>query len=130
MDILRRIAEKKIKKAIEEGKLSPIEHWKNKPLEFERDSFVADDLKIAYKILKNSGYLPPELETRKKIANLQELISATEDEHIRLKQMQKLNVLLRKLDSQRDSGSALQANDDYYKKIVEQISIRQNKIEK
>ncbi len=126
MDILSRIAEKKIKKAMEEGELSPIEHWKNKPLEFERDTFVADDLKIAYKMLKNSGYLPPELETRKKIANLQELIASTEDEHTRLKQMQKLNVLLRRLEDQRNCTSTIQAQDDYYQKIVEKVSVRED----
>jgi len=126
MDILNRIAEEKIKKAMEKGELTPLAHWKNKPLEFDDDGFVADDLKMAYKILKNSGHLPPELETRKKIANLQELIAATEDEHTRLKQMQKLNVLLRKLENQRSCRSSIQGQDDYYQKIVEKVSVRKD----
>jgi hypothetical protein len=30
------------------------------------DRFVPDDLKMAYKVLKMSGYLPPEIEERRK----------------------------------------------------------------
>ena len=123
MDILTLIAERKIAEAIKNGRLTTVEHWKNKPLPLEDDSFVADDLKIAYKILKNSGYLPPEIETRKEIKNLQDLIASTEDEHTRIKQMRKLNVLLRKLDTQRNNKSNIAAHDDYYKKVVERISV-------
>lgn len=126
MNILSLIAEKKIRKAMEEGELTPLDHWKNKPLALEDDGFVADDLKMAYKILKNGGYLPPELETRKKIANLQELIATTEDEHTRLKQMQKLNVLLKKLENQRSCRSTIRAQDDYYQKIVEKVSVKKD----
>ena len=66
---LQQIAEQRIAKAIEEGSLK-IDSWKNRPLPLDDDSFVPDDLKMAYKILKNSGYLPPEVETRKEIQKL------------------------------------------------------------
>ena len=63
---LQQIAEQRIAKAIEDGTLK-IAGWKNKPLPLDDDAFVPDDLKMAYKILKNSGYVPTEVETGKEI---------------------------------------------------------------
>jgi hypothetical protein len=122
MDALARIAEQKIKEAMAEGDLNS-EKWKNKPLPLDDDRFVPEDLKMAYKILKNSGYLPPEIETKKEIKKIEDLIACTEDEHIRLKQMKKLNVLLMKLESKRSTPSNIAAQDDYYRKVVERITL-------
>jgi len=117
------IAERRISQAIEDGTFN-IEQWKNKPLPPDNDSFVPDDLKMAYKILKNSGYVPLEIETRKEIRNLEDLISKTEDEHQRVKQIKKLSVLLMKLDAQRSRPSTREHDDDYYRCIVEKTTTR------
>lgn len=115
------IAERRITEAIENGTLRT-DSWKNKPLPLDNDSFVPEDLKMAYKVLKNSGFVPPEIETRKEIHKLEDLISRTEDEHQRVKQMKKLNVLMMKLDSQRTRPSSIEHDDTYYRKIVEKVS--------
>lgn len=115
------IAERRIAQAIEDGTLN-IESWKNRPLPMDNDSFVPDDLKMAYKILKNSGFVPPEVETRKEVKQLEDLIARTEDSHERLKQMKKLNVLMMKLDAQRSRPSSIEHDDNYYRKIVERVS--------
>ena len=122
MDALARIAERKILAALEAGELTS-EKWKNKPLPLEDDRFVPDDLKMAYKILKNSGYLPPEIETRKEIKRIEDLIACTEDEHVRLKQMKKLSLLLLKLEAKRSTPSNIALQDDYYQKVVERITL-------
>lgn len=122
MDSLARIAEQKILEAINNKSLS-FEKWKNKPLPLEDDRNIPDDLKMAYKILKNSGYLPPELEERKEVQRLEELIAATEDEHERLRQMKKLNVLLMKIDAHRTTPVNIAQQDEYYRKIVERVSL-------
>lgn len=126
MDALARIAERKILEAIESGELRS-EKWKNKPLPLDDDRFVPDDLKMAYKILKNSGYLPPEIEAKKEIKKIEDLIACTEDEHVRLKQMKKLNLLLMKLDAKRSTTSNIAAQDDYYRKVVERITLNSQK---
>lgn len=126
MDCLAFIAEQRIQKAMEEGDLnSP--NWKNKPLPLEDDHMVPEDLKIAYKMLKNSGYLPPELEDRKEIKRVEELIAATEDEHERLRQMKKLGVLLMKVEAQRSFQSNIAHQDEYYRKVVENITVKSTK---
>lgn len=123
MDSLARIAERKIAEAMKTQDFTS-EKWKNKPLPLDIDRNIPDDLKMAYKILKNSGYLPPEIEDKKEVQRLEELIAATEDEHERLRQMKKLNVLLMKIDAKRTSPSNIQQQDDYYRKVVERISLK------
>lgn len=119
-EALYTIAERRIAQAIKDGTLKT-DGWKNKPLPLDDDSFVPDDLKMAYKILKNSGYVPPEVETRKEIQRLEDLIAKSEDCHQRVKQMKKLNVLMMKLDAQRNRPSSIEHDDEYYRKIVEKI---------
>jgi hypothetical protein len=120
------IAERRITQAIEDGTLRT-DSWKNKPLPLDNDSFVPDDLKMAYKILKNSGFVPPEVETRREIQKLEDLISHTEDEHQRVKQLKKLNVLLMKLDNQRSHPSSIEHDEEYYRRIVEKVTVRSGK---
>jgi len=124
LQALHRIAEQRIARAIEEGTLKT-DGWKNRPLPLDTDSFVPDDLKMAYKILKNSGYVPPEIEIRKEIQKLEDLIIETEDSHQRVKQMKKLDVLMRKIDAMRSKSSSIEHDEAYYRKIVERISSAQ-----
>ncbi|MCK9295213.1 MAG: hypothetical protein M0P70_09010 [Desulfobulbaceae bacterium] len=55
------------------------------------------------------------------------MIARTEDEHVRLKQMKKLNVLLMKMEASRKTPTNLAAQDDYYRKVVERISLNSRK---
>ena len=122
MDPLSFIAEQKIAQAMQERDLNSPK-WKGRPLPLEDDRFVPDDLKMAYKILKNSGFLPPEIEERKEIKRLEDLIATSKDELERLRQMKKLNVLLMKIDAQRPSPVNIASQDDYYRKVVERITL-------
>ena len=115
------IAERRIQQALEEGSLKT-EGWQGRPLPLEDDRLVSPELRMAHKILKNSGFLPPEIEARKEIHKLEELIAATEDEHTRLRQMQKLNVLKRKLSCMRERPLNIEEGD-YYRKVVEKVSV-------
>jgi DnaJ homologue, subfamily C, member 28, conserved domain len=51
-----------------------------KPFQFD-DGFLEtpDELRMVYKILKNAGYLPAEVELLKRLAQLKESIAATSD---------------------------------------------------
>lgn len=123
-DILQLIAERRIAEAIQEGKLRALEHFKGKPLPQEDDRWIPPDLRMAYKILKNAGFLPPEIETRREIQQIEELIAATQDEHVRMKQLKKLNALVFKLNNMRRRPLNIEAQDAYYRKIVERITVR------
>ncbi|MCV2535901.1 DUF1992 domain-containing protein [Enterobacter wuhouensis] len=44
------------------------------PLELEDDSHIAPELRAGYRLLKNAGCLPPELEQRKEAIELSDLL--------------------------------------------------------
>ncbi|MBB5346651.1 DUF1992 domain-containing protein [Desulfoprunum benzoelyticum] len=123
MNILTFLAEQKILQAMEERDLSDTS-FKYKPLPLEDDSFVPAELKIAYKILKNGGFLPPEVEERKEVKRLEDLITSTEDEHERLRQMKKLEILMMKIDAKRSFTTSINSQHEYYRNVVERISVK------
>lgn len=97
MDIVARIAEQKIREAMEQGAFDQLKN-KGKPLQFEDDQGVPAELKAAYKILKNSGCLPAELELRKECVNLAELIACCDDEATRARYQRDLHLKRLKLE--------------------------------
>ena len=123
LNAIQIIAERKISEAIRDGKLKTGE-WNGKPLPIEDDRFVPPDLRMAYKILKNAGYLPPEIEAKKEIQRLEELIAANEDEHVRVEQMKKLNLLVIKINTLRNRPVNRAEQADYYRKVVEKVSVK------
>ena len=52
---------------------------RGEPLPFEDLSRVPAELRMGFKLLRNAGCLPPELEARKEVARLGALITATGD---------------------------------------------------
>jgi hypothetical protein len=96
MDFLKRIAEERIREAMEKGEFDNLPN-KGKPLNLDDDSLVPEDLRMAYRVLKNTGYLPPELELKKEIVSLRDLINTIDDDEKRLKRLRELNFKLMKL---------------------------------
>lgn len=85
------IAERKIAEAIAAGELDDLP-GAGRPLELDDDSHVPEDLRAAYRILKNAGYVPPEVQTLNRIAELERLVSdAPQDERLRV--LQKIALL-------------------------------------
>lgn len=114
-----RIAEARILEAIEKGQFSNLA-GAGKPLELEDLSQVPEELRMAYKILKNAGCVPEEVQLRKDIAQLQALATQSTDALERSNAIKRLNLLLARLDSQR--ASHLQALEmEYYQKLVEKM---------
>lgn len=91
MDFLSKIAEERIRQAQEEGEFDNLP-GKGKPLPPDDDESVPEDLRLAYKILKNANCLPIEMELRKEIFSLQQLLDAATDPEIRRELRKKLNL--------------------------------------
>lgn len=123
MEAFRLIAERRLNQAIADGTLT-FHQWEDVPLVLEDDSFVPADLKMAYKILKNSGHLPQEVLDRREVRRLEELIAACEDEHVRLRQMRKLSLLLTRMEVRGSRPVNLEASRDYYAKVVERVEVK------
>jgi hypothetical protein len=128
LEAIRRIAERKISEAIQQGLLDT-QNWRNRSLPMTNDNLVPEELRMAYKILKNAGYLPPEIEAKKEIQAIEDLLSACEDEYTRLKQIKKLNYLVLKLNIMKGDAVSIESQEEYYRKIVERISVHKKQPE-
>jgi hypothetical protein len=116
-------AEEAIRKAQREGAFENLE-GAGRPLALEDDSMIPADLRMAYKILKNANCLPPALATQKEIVTALDLLDEMRDEQERYRQIQKLNLLVSKLNAQRGRSMELEKDDYYYRRLVERISVR------
>lgn len=116
------LVEERIKKALEEGQFDNLE-GAGKPLKFE-DQHVPEELRLAHKILKNAGYLPPEVELRKKITHTEQLLETVQaDSPEGLKIQKKLNYLFTKLNTLRgDRPCSPLLTDGYHNAIIKKIS--------
>jgi len=120
VDSFQRIAENRILEAIDNGLFDNLQ-GKGKPLKFEDESHIPLELRMAYKILKNADCLPPELELRKEIVQLQDLVASLSDEAEKLKQMRRLNFLVMKLGMSRAVSPELLEHDLYTPKVLERL---------
>jgi hypothetical protein len=75
-----------------------------KPLEIEDDRHIPEDLRLAYKILKNAGCIPPEIELKKEIHETRELLAAMEDTSQKYRTLSRLNYLILKLNCLRKTS--------------------------
>ncbi len=120
MDFFIRVAENRILEAIEAGHFDDLQ-GKGQPLKLEDDSHVPPELRMAYKIMKNADCLPPELEMRKEVIRLQDLVASLPDEAEKLQQMRRLNFLVMKLGLMRKMSPLLEEHDLYTPKILERL---------
>ncbi len=117
-----KLVEERIKKAQKEGYFDDLE-GSHKPLKLD-DMNVPDDLRLAHKILKNAGFLPPEVELKKKITNTEQLLETAEiGSPQRVKIQKKLNYLLTKLTTTRgDRPCSPLLSGVYQNTIIKKIS--------
>ncbi|PGU09552.1 DUF1992 domain-containing protein [Bacillus cereus] len=89
MDVFLSIAEEKIRQAIRNGDLDNIP-GQGKPLQLEDLSMVPPELRMSYKILKNAGMIPLEMELQKDILKIEDLIACCYDGEERKKLQEEL----------------------------------------
>lgn len=75
MDPLHRIAERKIEEAVKDGVFDDFA-GKGEPLELEDLSNVPDELRAGYILMKGAGALPEEIDLKKGVLRLGDLIAA------------------------------------------------------
>ncbi|MCC2004151.1 DUF1992 domain-containing protein [Enterobacter bugandensis] len=64
------------------------------PLELEDDSHVAPELRAGYRLLKNAGCLPPELEQRREAVELVDLLEGIRQDDPRHKELSRRLALI------------------------------------
>ncbi len=121
MDPLVLIAEEKIREAMARGEFDNLP-GAGKPLALEDDSMVPEDLRVSYKILKNAGCLPPELELRKEIVTLKSLLSTIEEEGEKRRKLKELDGKLLRLNLMRKRPLQLEDFHEYRDRVIEKLT--------
>ena len=86
MLLLDSLAEQNIEAAMRRGEFDHLE-GAGKPLALDDDSAVPEELRVAYRLLRNAGCLPPEQAMRAEIRQIEDLLERVEasDEESRLR---------------------------------------------
>ena len=115
-----RIVEQRIKEAQENGEFDSLP-GQGKPLALEDDSHIPEDLRLAYKILRNADCLPPELQLKKEIRQMEDMLASIPDEKEKYRQIKRINYKILQLNMMGKKSPLLEETELYYSKLVEKL---------
>ena len=115
-----KIVEERIRRAFENGEFEDLVGL-GEPLVLEDDSNVPEDLRLAYKILKNAECLPPEVELRKDIERTEDLIAAMPETVEKYRALNRLNFLIMKLNAMRRTSIGNEVPQRYAARTVSRL---------
>jgi hypothetical protein len=115
------IAERRIREALERGEFDGLP-GAGAPLDLGDDALVPEDLRVAYRILKNSGFLPPELEACREIRDVEQLLQRVVDDGERTRLLSRINFLMSRSAAGRRRD--LRIEQEYFEKIAGRLEQR------
>ena len=118
---IQAIAEERIRKAQDEGQFEDLP-GRGEPIDLDCDPMMPAELRMAYTMLKNAGFLPPEIQQEKEIDTMLELISHLEDVEERYRQIRKLNYLVMQLNLKRKRPIQLEKSQ-YYEQVTSRVEV-------
>ena len=116
-----KIVEERIRKAQLRGEFDNLP-GRGEPLVVEDNSGVPEDLRMAYKILKNADCLPPEIEAKKEIASTEALLTAVDDAAEKYRLLKRLNFLIMKINTLRSTSIRFEEPQRYSQKMIARLS--------
>lgn len=120
MNLWTELAEKAILEAQARGEFDNLP-GAGKPLHLEDDTLVPPELRMAYTVLKNAGFVPPEVQEQREIRSLIECLERESDPGRALRQMRLLEVRILKAKLQ--NPLLTEENSRYFEKIVARMTL-------
>ena len=120
MTLLDQIAERHILQAEQRGEFDKLPGT-GKPLALDDDALVPEELRAGYRLLKNAGYLPPELQLGKEIKEAEQLLARVRDGGERDKAERRLLWLRLRLSQSRGEGADLAVERRYRDKLLQKL---------
>jgi hypothetical protein len=97
MDYLDELVERRIAAAIDRGELDNLP-GRGLPLDLDADALVPVELRAAYRILRNAGFVPPEIECLREIGELERLIERGDDRTANARAARRLELLWQRME--------------------------------
>jgi hypothetical protein len=116
----QKIIEERIRAAQQKGDLDNLPGC-GRRLAFDDDSHIPEELRLAYKVLKNADCLPPELQLKKEIRQMEDLLDKIPDEKEKYRQMKRINYKIMKLNMLGKGSPLLEEKQIYYRKLAEKF---------
>jgi len=116
-----RIVEERILKAQRQGAFEGLE-GRGAPIRFADDQHIPEDLRLAYKILKNADCLPAEVELKREIERTEDLLAAMTDTRERYRTIRRINYLIMRFNAMRSGSIALDMPPQYEEKLASRIA--------
>jgi hypothetical protein len=90
------LVEQRIRSAMADGAFDDLP-GRGRPLVLDDDSLVPEDLRLAYRVLKNAGYLPEQLQLRREIGEIEGMLEKVLDGKMRRRANKRLALLRTRL---------------------------------
>jgi hypothetical protein len=114
-----KIVEERIRRAQRKGDFENLPGT-GEPLKLQDDSHIAEDLRLAHKILKNADCLPPEIEIKKEIQQTEDLLAGMQNISEKYRALKKINYLIMKLNTIRQKSVVFE-EPQYSDKLIERL---------
>ena len=121
MWLIDQLAEQRIREAAGQGAFDALP-GAGQPLSLDDDAAVPAELRTAYRLLKNAGYLPPELQLRRDIAEAEQLLTLAEQAEERATHSRRLRYLMMRLNLTRLAPVNLQTEHAYFERLCEKLA--------
>ncbi|HEX7684973.1 MAG TPA: DnaJ family domain-containing protein [Trinickia sp.] len=121
MKLLDALVEQRIAAAAARGEFDELP-GAGAPQELDDDLLVPEEVRVANRILKNAGFVPPAVEQLRSLRHLQEELNAAGDRATRCRLQAKLLALDMALESLRGEPSVVPR--EYCRRIAERLSER------
>jgi hypothetical protein len=118
--LLHVIAENRIQEAIDAGAFDNLP-GAGRPLDLTEDPLVPAELRAAYRMLRNAGCVPPEVEQLRELRQLQRSVAEAPDADSRRRALAKLNLLSARLAESRGLRGYLRIEARYAQRVLERL---------
>ena len=120
MWLIDQIAEQYIAQAIARGELDDLP-GAGEPISLDDDRWVPEELRAGYRLLKNAGFVPPEVESLRQLRDLESLLARVTDPEQRDIQFRRLRALESHLKEGRGRGLAGAARTRYHERLLARL---------
>ena len=120
MLIFDALAERRIREAQDNGEFDDLP-GAGAPLALDDDALVPEELRAAYRLLRNAGLVPPELEPHREIRSLEQLLRAVGEEDRRHALLSRMRLLLARRAAAHPRGD-LRVEAAYLDKVAARLA--------
>ena len=122
MDILARVAEQRIREAIDRGEFDNLP-LQGQPLKLDDYPGVPEHLRMGYTILRNAGVLPEEMQLKKDMVTLQQLLGACYDVEEQQTLRRRMNDKILRYNMMMEKRHGQSSSSQYHSKILRKLGV-------